>query len=324
MPLPRYIKQTVVLAKIETTYGVDAVPTGALNAMQISEVEIVPLEAKYIPLNFIQGYFGNSPELVGTSFSKIKFKVFLGGSGTPAIAPAWGCLFVAGANSELTGLTTPNRVEYPAASDLLRSLTMYVHDSGLLHKLLGCMVGLTLSAKSGEPAYAIVEGMAINGGETVIGNAVPVLTNWKLPVPITKANVTKDITLGCAYTAGALTGGTSYNSSGLSLNYGNDLAFSDLLTEEAIDLTDRKMTGSFSIQVSPTEEAAFYTSIRNNVLTSVGFAIGTVPGYKLMLFMSSVQLKMPKKEVFNGKRMMGYDMVINPLAGNDDIRLILT
>ena len=41
----RYIRQTVILAKIETVSGTDAVPTGAANALLISNMNITPLEA---------------------------------------------------------------------------------------------------------------------------------------------------------------------------------------------------------------------------------------------------------------------------------------
>jgi hypothetical protein len=46
--MPRYIKNTLITAKIETTPGTDAVPTGAANALLVSEMSITPLDAQNI------------------------------------------------------------------------------------------------------------------------------------------------------------------------------------------------------------------------------------------------------------------------------------
>ncbi len=38
--MPRYTRKTAILAKIETTYGTDAAPTGAANALLISNQSV--------------------------------------------------------------------------------------------------------------------------------------------------------------------------------------------------------------------------------------------------------------------------------------------
>jgi hypothetical protein len=67
---------------------------------------------------------------------------------------------------------------------------------------------------------------------------------------------------------------------------------------------------------------AQYTSVKANALTGIGFVIGTATGSKIMLHMPSVQLTNPKKEEFNGMRLIGFDMVVCPVAGNDELRII--
>ena len=46
--MPRYIKNTLVAAALETTYGQDATPTGAANAILISDASVTPLDAQNI------------------------------------------------------------------------------------------------------------------------------------------------------------------------------------------------------------------------------------------------------------------------------------
>jgi hypothetical protein len=319
--MPRLIKKTVILAKVETTSGTDAVPTGAANAIQAMDMQITPLDAKNIDTNIINPWFGNSPSLVGTASVKCSFSVLLGGSGTPATAPAWGALLLACAHAETTGLTAPNRVEYLPATDTLKTATIYWYDDGLLHKLLGCFGNVKLSAKSGEAPKLTFDFVGIDAGVSATPNATAVLTGWKVPLAITKANVT-DIQLGCTYAAGALTGGTAYNSTGLTLDWGNKVDFVPMLTTEQVVLSDRAVSGSMSIELSAAQEVTQMASVKANTLTGLGFVMGTTAGNKIMLHMPSVQLINPKKEELNGLRLIGFDLRVLPVAGNDEIRII--
>lgn len=319
--MSRLVKKTVILVKTETTSGTDAVPTGAANAIQVMDMSITPLDAKNVDLNLMLPWFGNAPALVGTASVKLSFSVPLAGSGTAATAPAWGALLLACANAETTGLTTPNRVEYQPVTDTLKTATIYYYDDGVLHKLLGSFGAPKLSAKSGEAPKLSFDFVGLDGGVTATANATAVLTAWKVPVAITKANVT-DIQLGCAYATGALSGGTGYNSTGLTLDWGNKIDFAPMLTTEEVVLTDRQMVGTVSLELSAAQEVTQMAAVKANTLQSLGFVIGTATGNKIMLHMPSVQLLNPKKEEFMGKRLIGFDMKVLPTAGNDELRIV--
>lgn len=319
--MPRFIRKTVILVKPETTSGTDAVPTGIANAMQAMDMSITPLDAQNIDTNIINPWFGNSPSLVGPASVKCSFSVLLSGAGDAATAPAWGALLLACGNAETTGLLTPNRVEYLPATDALKTATIYWYDDGLLHKLFGCFGNVKLSAKSGEAPKLTFDFVGLDGGVSAITNPLADMSQWKNPVPITKANVT-DISLGCTYAAGVLTGGTSFNSTGLTLDWGNAVAFAPMLSTETVLLTDRKATGTFSVELSAAQEVTQMAAVKANTLTSVGFVIGTATGNKIMLHLPSVQLISPKKEDFNGMRLIGFDLRVLPVAGNDEIRIV--
>jgi hypothetical protein len=319
--MSRLIRKTVILAKIETTSGTDASPTGLANALQVSDLSITPLDASNIEMNYIRAYFGNSESLVGTASVKCSFTVSLAGAGDAATAPAWGALMLGCGHSESIGLTTVDRVEYLPATDLLKTLTIYWYDDGVLHKLLGCIGNVKLSAKSGEAPKLTFDFTGLDAGVTDVANVAPTLSAWKTPTPITKANVT-DIQIGCTYAAGALSGGTAYNSTGLTLDWGNAVSFAPMLTSEQVMLTDRKMTGALSLDLTAAQEVSMMASIKTNASQSIGFVIGTNTGNKIMLHMPAVQFINPKKEDFNGMRLIGFDMRVLPVSGNDELRII--
>ena len=317
----RFIKKTVILAKVETTAGTDAVPTGAANAIQAFDVSITPVDAQLVPIDVITPWFGGAINLVATSCVKCSFSVLLGGAGLAATGTAWGQLLLGCGVAETTGLTVPNRVEYTLITDLMKTLTIYWYDDGLLHKMLGAFGNVKLSAKRGDAPKLMFDFIGVDGTPSATANATAVLTAWKIPPTIAKANVT-DIQLGCTYSAGALTGGTLYNSSGIDLDFGNVVNFAPLLNQEQVILSDRSLKGSIELDLTAGQEVTQIANVKANAVTGMGFEIGNTSGNKIMLHMPSVQLLSPKKVNFNGMRLIGFDIEPTPVTGNDELRLI--
>jgi len=316
----RSIKNTVVTAKVETTVGVDAAPTGAENAVLVSDVSITPLEAQAIDRGLIRGSFGGSEQLVGPASVKISYTVELAGSGTAGTAPAWGQLLLGCAAAEGV-LATPARVEYSPVSAALKSLTQYYYDDGVVHKVLASMGNCTLSAKVGDRPVLRFEWTGLDGGVTAVPNATPTYTPWKKPVAMTKANVV-DVTLGCTYAAGALTGGTVYNSTGLELNFGNVVNFTAMLSTETVDVTDRDSSATLELELTAAQEVALMETVKANTTQSLGLTIGTAAGNKIIVFAPAVQLTNPRKSELNGKRLIGFDLRLVPVNGNDEWRIV--
>lgn len=318
--MPRRIKNTIVTAKVEATAGTDALPTGAANAVLVSDVTITPLDAQSIDRALIRGYFGGSEQLVGSASVKLSYSVELAGSGAAATPPAWGQLLQGCAAAEGI-LTTPARVEYTPASTGLKTLTQYYYDDGLVHKLLASMGNCTLSAKVGERPMLRFEWTGLNGGRVVIPNPTGTFTPWKKPVSMTKANVI-DINLGATYAAGALTGGTVFNSTGLELNFGNTVNFSAMLSTELVDISDRQSTATVEMELTAAQEAALMDKVEANETQSLGFIIGTATGNKVLIFAPAVQLTNPRKSELNGNRLIGFDLRLVPVNGNDEWRIV--
>lgn len=317
--MSRSTRNTAILAKVETVIGTDAVPTGAADAVLVSDFSCTPLDAKNIDRALLRTFFGGSPQLVGPASVKLSFSVELAGSGTAATAPQWGDLMIACAMAEAS-LTTPNRVEYTPISTALKTLTIYYYDDGALHKLLGAVGNVKLSAKVGDRPLLKFDFVGLDGGIVAQANPSTTLTAWQAPVAITKANVT-DITLGCTYATGALTGGTLYNSTGLELDWGNKVSFTPMLSSESVDLTDRDMQGSTELDLTAAQEVTFMGNVKANTLQGLGFVIGTTTGNKIIVHTPNAQLLNPKKSELNGKRVIGYDLRLPAITGNDEIRL---
>jgi hypothetical protein len=314
--MARYIRNTLILAKIETTVGTDAAPAGATDAVLVSNVSITPLNATNVPRNFVRPYFGASPELVGVADIRCSFEVELAGSGTAGTAAQWGKLLQACATSENV-LATPARVEYDPVSTGLKTVTIYWYDDGVLHKLLGAMGNCKMSFKSGGRPMLTFDFIGADGGISAATDT-GVFTSWKTPVAMTKTNVV-DVTLGATYATGTLTGGTVHTSTGLDLDFGNSVQFIPTLSYEQIDITDRQMVGSVQFDLNAADEVSFMASVKANTLQSLAMTIGTVAGNKIIVYAPTVQLINPVKADLNGRRMIGYSLRLVPNAGNDEL-----
>lgn len=318
--MSRYIRNTAILAKIESTYGTDSVPTGAANAMLVSDVSITPLDAQNVDRNLLRGFFGASEQLVGTATVRAGFSVEAAGSGTAGTAPAISPLLRACAMAEAS-LTTPARTEYTPVSTGLQSLTQHIHDDGLRHVLLGVRGNLRGSFRSGEIPRFAFEFTGLDGGVSAVGNPSLTLTAWRAPVVMTKANVV-DITVGGTYAAGAVTGGTVYPSTGMEFDLGNQVNFAALLSSEEVDISDRSTTGSLQLDLTAAQEASLMNDVKANTPRSLSFVVGTQAGNRLLVFAPAVQFINPSKQELNGRRMIGFDLRFLPVNGNDEIRLV--
>lgn len=321
----RLIRNTTALAKIETVYASDSIPVGGANAILISNVSINPLNAQLVDRDFLRQYLGASEQLVGTEYIECGFDVEFVGSGELGTAPSWGPLLRACGFDET--LTADTRADYLPVSTGFESVTIYYYDDGVLHKLLGCRGNVKPMIKSGEIPKLSFAFLGLNGGISAATPGGVDYSTWQTPQVATDA-FTNDIVLGGTHDDAvepAITGGTPYPSTGLELDVGNSNNHIPLIGGESIDITNRVVTGSTMLDLTPAQEVSFMANVRNATLTSIGIIHGTVEGRRAMLFLESAQLTQPTKGELNGKRMIGYSVrgVPDPGgAGNSELRIV--
>lgn len=321
--MARYIRNTAILAKLESTYGVDSTPTEGANAMLVSNVSLNPLNAQNVSRDLIRPYMGGSEQLVGTAFVEMSFDVELQASGTAGTAPAWGPLMEAcGFAATSTALTRNNYYpETPADG----SVSIYYFLDGVKHVALGCRGTFSLKMGVGERPVLSFRMLGIDGGITAASPSALTLTGFKTPSVITDPN-TGDLTFGCTFnvdtSAPALTSGTAYTSRGLSIDLGNAVAHTPLLGGESIDTSNREVTGHVDLDLTAAQEVTFMTAVKANTTQSIGLIHGTTAGYKVVVFMPAVQLINPTMQDVNGRLLVGFDIRAVPSAGNDDVRIV--
>lgn len=318
--MSRLMRKTAILAKIETTYATDAAPTGAANAILISNATFT-FNYNNVDRDLMRAYLGGAEQLVGSRNVTASFDVEIAGSGAAGTAPAWGPLVRACGMAET--ITASARVEYNPVSATFDSLTIYYSVDGLLHKAIGCRGTMTMGMGEGERPLFKFTFTGIDGGTVAQADPAQTLTAFKPPLVVTDAN-SGDIKLGGTYATGAITGGTAYPSRGLQLDLGNTVQYIPMLGGQSVEITQRATTGSMQLDLTAAQGATFITDINSNTTTSLSFEHGTTAGNKVLVFAPVVQRINPSWQDFNGTVQLGMDLRLTPNTGNDELRIVVS
>ena len=318
--MSRLMRKTAILAKIETTYATDAAPSGAANAILISNATFT-FNYNNVDRDLMRAYLGGAEQLVGSRNVTATFDVEIAGSGAAGTAPAWGPLVRACGMAEV--VTASARVEYTPVSAAFDSMTIYYSVDGLLHKALGCRGTMTMGMGEGERPLFKFTFTGIDGGTVAQADPTQTLTAFKPPLVVTDAN-SGDIKLGGTYATGAVTGGTTYPSRGLQLDLGNTVQYIPMLGGQSVEITQRATTGSMQLDLTAAQGATFISDINSNTTTALSFEHGTTAGNKILVFAPVVQRINPSWQDFNGTVQLGMDLRLTPNTGNDELRIVVS
>jgi hypothetical protein len=302
-------RKQAILAKIETTYGTDAGPTGAANAILATDLEIVPLEGQNVSRDLVRPYLGNDQQIpVGTHVS-VTFKVEVAGAGAAGTAPGYGPLLRACGFAETVVADT--EVTYDPVSSAFESVSLYVYKDGAIHKLLGARgsVSLDLAAKAIPKLTFRFLGLWADPAAA----ALPTLdtTAFKVPVPGSKAH-TPTVTLH----------GVSSPCESLSVDLANNLVFRALVGAESVEITDRKPAGRIQIEDPGIAIKNFFVTAKDATLGAFQLVHGTAAGNIVQVDAANVQLLNPKYADSDGVQMLGMDLALVPSdAGDDEISI---
>ncbi len=318
--MSRKTRLTAVLAKLETTYGVDAAPTGAADAVLISNATF-DYTYNNVARDNLRSFLGASEQLAGTRFVTMSFDVEMAGSGTTGTAPAWGRLLRACAMAET--VTAGSRVEYNPISTGMDSMTIHYFDDGVVHRAVGCMGSAEVVMDESAIPRLRFNFTGIDGGLAAQVNPTQTLTSWRVPQVVTNTN-TNAVLLGATYATGTLTGGTSFVSRGINLNLGNEVRFVSMLGTGGadVDIYNREATGSLQLELDAAAEVAAFNAVAANTLTSIGLQHGSTAGNRVLVFAPAVQRINPTHQDFEGRVLIGFDLRLTPLAGNDELRIV--
>lgn len=308
--MPQLMRKRTVLAKIEATYGTDPVPTGAVNAIQVKNLTVAPIEANLLSRDLIRPYLGNFQNIVAAAYSKVDFEVELAGSGAAGTVPAYGTLLRACGMSET--ISAGVSVIYAPISTAFESNTFYINVDGVQHKMLGARGSWSLGLSAQAIPTIKFSFTGLYGATADAAVPTVTLTAWQSPLAVNNANTT-GLTL---HGYGGLV------MSDLSVDIANAVTFRSLVGgAESVVLTDRKPAGSITFEAMTVATKDWWTAAKTAVLGAFSITHGTVAGNKVTIAAPQVQITKPTYQDKDGIVMLQSSLVIVPNAGNDDLTL---
>lgn len=304
--MPLLTRRRTILAKTETTYGVDPTPSGSANAILIRNLNVTPLNAEVVSRDLVRAYLGNSEQLIASKHVQLDFEVEMAGSGTAGTAPAYNVLLKACGLAEVDGVSD---VVYSPVSSGFGSATIYFNIDGVLHKVTGARgnVEFTIGARTIPTMKFTFTGIYNAPSDA----ALPAVDYSAFQTPLA-ANTSNTTGFEFFSFAGVL--------ESLSLNLGNSINYRSLIGSESVIMTDRMVSGTAVFEAPLTASKDFFAAALASTLGNLTITHGTTAGNKFKIDSTRIDIANPTYTDNNGIHMLSVPFVAVPSsAGNDEI-----
>lgn len=303
----RFFRRLAALSKIEATYGTDAAPTGAANAILLSDVTVTPLEGDKVSRDLILPYFGDQGFALAATHAKIEFSVEAAGSGTAGAAPPYASLLRASGLAE--ALTVGLKAEYKPVSQSQEAATLYANLDGVNHAFLGGRGTLTLSVAPKQIPKFRFSMWGLLGPISDAALPPVVYTGYQRPLAASKPNTTF-----------SLHGLTAVMES-FSLDLGNQVEPRMLVGSESIEITDRKTSGSTVIEAVAMATKDWFAIARAGTPGALSCIHGTAAGNIVEIAAAAVQIGNPTYGNTQGVLNNTLPLTFSPITGDDEIAI---
>jgi hypothetical protein len=307
-------RKLAVLAKIETVYGTDSVPTGAANAMLVRNVQINPLSVEAQSRDLQRPFLGNSEDIVGAFYGSMSFEVEASGAGAAGTAPKYGVLLRGCGLAQV--ISAGVSVTYTPVSSAFESLSMYFNLDGVLHKFTGVRGSVSFRGTNRE---ATLWSFAFTGlFQPVVDVPLPTVdyTGFIRPLALNTANTPTFALHGVS--------GANAVLRSISIDLANQVNYRNLVNSELVQILDRKPVGTIEMEATNMATKNWWNVVRDSTTGAMQLVHGTVAGNIVEITAPAVQITAPTYSDFEGAAMMSGGLKLQPTsAGNDELAIIV-
>ncbi len=304
----RYFRKLATLAKIETVYGTDAIPTGAANAIQMTDVSITPIAGEEVSRDLYLPWLGSQgAQFVGTHV-QVEGSVEIAGAGGAGTAPAYGPLLRACGLSEV--ITAATKVDYQPISAGFESASLYWNMDGVRHVLLGAKgtVSLNLTPKQ-IPRFSF-QLWGLLGPIADVPLPAVTLTAFQRPLTVSKVNTPVASILGSSVIAESL-----------AVDLGNQVEPRFLIGDESIEIVDRKASGTAVIQADLLAAKDWFAAAIARTRGAILWQHGLTAGNIVEISGPAVELGRPTYGQTQGITNLSVPLMLCPSAGDDELKI---
>ena len=305
-----------LLAKIEGVYGVGSTLTGA-EAMLTKNLSINPYSGNTISRDTDRASLGNTEQINTNPFVEITFDIELAGAKVAGNAPGYGCLLRASGFSETINIGTD--VVYQPVSSGYESVTLaYLQKNNAgtnqLHQVTGARGSASFSlSKEGIPMISF-KFIGFYKQPEDVASIVADHSLFADPLPISNSQTSLTI------------GGYSPIAESISFDMASDVKARNVINQNEVIVTDRKPTGSTSVQAPDVSTKNFFAEVESHngiTLQALQLIHGTLPGATVQIDAPKVQLTTIAMQDGDGELHYNLGLSLVPNAGDDEFILTI-
>lgn len=312
-------RSKIILVKPEDVYGTDSAPTGAANAMLMTDVELRPMEGEDVSRNLERPHIGAQETIPAGLHAILTGSIELVGSGETGVAPAWGPLMRAcGVAEVVTPDAVPDdgtgTVEYTPVTDDHESASVHFWIGPTQHVLLGGRgtVTVTINAQGIPVGRFTITGLFT----TPVDAARPAadLSTFQVPQIASDRN-TPTFTIA----------GIDFVLREFSFNLGNDVQQRLLIGRETIVIVDRNEQIAARVEAVPMATFNPFEIAETSQRSALVIEHGTVAGRRFKL--EAPRCTLARLSAYEqAQNVLEWPMALSPQpdAGDDQWTITLT
>lgn len=309
-------RKKFLIAKIESTYGTDPTPVGGSNAIQVTNLEVTPIESDNVQAAAYQGFIGNSTRatLVANKRVSVTFDVELAGSGTAGTAPAFGPLLKSCGLSET--IVSSTSVTYAGVSSSFDSATIYCFYDGTRHKITGARGSVSFNFTAGQFAVASFNFIGIyNAPDDTALSGNFTVANQAAALEVNDTNMT----------TATFHGVTSARIESLDLALNNELIYKETASNKEVLITNRAPGGTAVIEAPAVGTTDYFAKAVGVTTASSSLVLGATAGNIVTLTAAQTDITGVTYGDTNGVVSLSMPYLALPTtAGNDELSLAFT
>ena len=309
-------RKKFLIAKEESTYGTDPTPVGGSDAIQVTNLEVTPLESDNVQAAAFQGFIGNSTRgtLVANKRVSVTFDVELAGSGAAGTAPAFGPLLKACGLSETVVVSTS--VTYAGVSSSFDSVTIYCFYDGTRHKITGGRGTVTFNFTAGQFATASFNFIGIyNAPDDTALSGTFTVANQAAALEVNDTNMT----------TATFYGETSQRIESFDLALNNELIYKETASSKEVLITNRAPGGTAVVEAPAIGTTDYFADAVGVATASTSLVLGASAGNIVTLTAAQTDVTGVSYGDTNGVVSLSMPYLALPsTSGNDELSLVFT
>ena len=300
----------LIMAKVESTYGTDATPAAATEAVLTQNASMRPLEGSNVTRAVDKPHFGARGDVLVDTHVGLDFEVELAGSGTAGTVPHYAALLRAcGLAETIIGTTGQERVEYDPVTDSPDSVSLYFDLDGIRHRILGARGSVQLVLTPSQIPRLAFKFLGLYSAPQ--SSAFPSPTYGAIsPVPVNDSNTTFSLH------------GFSAVMQDFSLDVGNDVQGRFMVNSESIKMVNRTTSGQAVIDAPALTNKDYFAAATSRAQGSLQLVHGTNAGNIVQIDAPAVEIGRPTYgSSAQGVANLTLPLTCVPNAGNDEVKI---